>query len=70
MPVDSVLALCDDLRTPVSFVRPSQSETVVYLEKGLTASITKFYTNLHTRRVYNLTGYYVTGYFQFVVIKF
>ena len=49
-------------------VRPSQSEAVVYLENGL-PRIAKFYTNVHTGRVYKHTGYDVTIYFRLAVME-
>ena len=48
--------------------RSSQSEAVVYLENG-GPGITKLYTSLHTGRVYNHTGYDITGCFQLAVMK-
>ena len=35
-----------------------------YISRTLWPRITKFYANLHTRRVYNHTGYDVTNYFR------
>ena len=55
-------ALYDDMRS-ASFVRPSQSERLVYLKNGW-HRITKFHTDINTDPLYSQTGYNVTSYFH------
>ena len=61
----SLLPICDDRRTPALFDTHLRQS---YISRTVWPRITKFYTNLHTGRVYNHTGYDVTSYFWSEVI--
>ena len=61
------MALCDDLRTPVSFVRHNVKQS--YISRAVSPRIAKFYMGVHAYLVYSHYGYDVISYFRWIFIK-